>query len=244
MKAYGYRLDIAAGTSIRFEPGDTKTVNLVEIAGHKTIHGGNSVASGRVDMSRADDIIKKLQEGGFAHAPQENVGDMSSLEPFSMTREAYAGMFGPTTGDLVRLGNTELWIKVEKDMTSYGDEVKFGGGKTIREGMGQASDRKDEEVLDTVITNALIVDYTGIYKADIGIKHGKIVAIGKAGNPDVMNGVHENMVVGANTEAIAGEGQIVTAGGFDSHIHLNLSTTSIRIDLSGHYDLSRRRHWT
>ena len=101
-----------------------------------------------------------------------------------------------------------------------GDEVKFGGGKTIREGMGQASDRKDEEVLDTVITNALIVDYTGIYKADIGIKHGKIVAIGKAGNPDVMNGVHENMVVGANTEAIAGEGQIVTAGGFDSHIHL------------------------
>ena len=120
MKAYGYRLDIAAGTSIRFEPGDTKTVNLVEIAGHKTIHGGNSVASGRVDMSRADDIIKKLQEGGFAHAPQENVGDMSSLEPFSMTREAYAGMFGPTTGDLVRLGNTELWIKVEKDMTSYG----------------------------------------------------------------------------------------------------------------------------
>ena len=220
MRAYGYRLDIAAGTSIRFEPGDTKTVNLVEIAGHKTIHGGNSLASGRVDTSRADEIVMKLQEGGFAHAPQENVGDMSSLEPFSMTREAYAGMFGPTTGDLVRLGNTELWIKVEKDMTSYGDEVKFGGGKTIREGMGQASDRKDEEVLDTVITNALIVDYTGIYKADIGIKHGKIVAIGKAGNPDVMNGVHENMVVGACTEAIAGEGQIVTAGGFDSHIHL------------------------
>ena len=136
-----------------------------------------------------------------------------------MSREAYCGMFGPTKDDLVRLGATDLWIKVEKDLTIYGDECKFGGGKTLREGMGQASDRRDDEVLDTVITNALIVDWTGIYKADIGIKHGVIVGIGKAGNPDVMDGVHKNMIVGNGTDTIAGEGNIITAGGFDSHIH-------------------------
>ena len=129
-------------------------------------------------------------------------------------------MFGPTTGDRVRLGATDLWIRVEKDLTVYGDECKFGGGKTLREGMGQASNRSDAEVLDTVIVNALIVDYTGIYKADIGIKHGHIVAIGKAGNPDVMAGVTPNMVVGNGTDVIASEGSIVTAGGIDSHIHL------------------------
>ena len=145
---------------------------------------------------------------------------MSSIEPFSMTREAYAGMYGPTTGDKVRLGSTSLWIKVEKDLTHYGDECKFGGGKTLREGMGQASDRRDDEVLDTVITNALIIDYTGIYKADIGIKQQKIVGLGKAGNPDIMNGVHPKMIVGSCTEVIGAEGAIVTAGGFDSHIHL------------------------
>lgn len=137
-----------------------------------------------------------------------------------MTRADYANMFGPTTGDLVRLGMTNLWIKVEKDMTVYGEECKFGGGKTLREGMGQASDRKDSDVLDTVITNALIVDWSGIYKADIGIKNGIIAAIGKAGNPDVMDGVAPNMIVGNGTDVIAGEHSIITAGGFDSHIHL------------------------
>jgi urease len=217
IKAYGYRLDIAAGTSVRFEPGDTKTVQLVEIAGNKVIHGGNNLASGRVDLSRADAILKKLQEAGFAHVPQPDAD--SVLEPFSMSREAYCGMFGPTKDDLVRLGATDLWIRVEKDLTIYGDECKFGGGKTLREGMGQASDRRDDEILDTVITNALIVDWTGIYKADIGIKHGVIVGIGKAGNPDVMDGVHKNMIVGNGTDTIAGEGNIITAGGFDSHIH-------------------------
>ncbi len=129
-------------------------------------------------------------------------------------------MFGPTTGDLVRLGLTDLWIKVEKDLTVYGDECKFGGGKTLREGMGQASGRKDSEVLDTVITNALIVDWTGIYKADIGIKDGIITGIGKAGNPDVMEGVSEGMIVGSGTDVVAGEHSIITAGGMDSHIHL------------------------
>jgi urease subunit alpha len=125
-------------------------------------------------------------------------------------------MYGPTTGDRVRLGDTELWIKVEDDRTIYGDEVKFGGGKVIRDGMGQ-SQRVDAEVVDVVITNALILDHWGIIKADVGIKHGRIVGIGKAGNPDVQPGV--DIVVGPGTEVIAGEGQILTAGGVDSHIH-------------------------
>ena len=133
-----------------------------------------------------------------------------------ITRRAYAEMFGPTTGDRVRLADTELWLEVEKDYTTYGEEVKFGGGKVIRDGMGQ-SQRPAAEVADTVITNALIVDHWGIVKADIGIKHGRIQAIGKAGNPDVQPNV--TIVIGAATEIIAGEGAIVTAGGVDAHIH-------------------------
>jgi len=133
-----------------------------------------------------------------------------------INREAYANMFGPTTGDRIRLADTELWIEVEHDHTVYGDEVKFGGGKVIRDGMGQ-SQCLDAEVVDTVITNALILDHWGIVKADIGINEGKISAIGKAGNPDTQEGV--TIVVGPGTEVIAGEGQIVTAGAVDSHIH-------------------------
>jgi urease len=218
VKAYGYRLDLAAGTSVRFEPGDTKTVTLVEIGGRRFIHGGNSIASGKVDLSRADEIVKRLQEGGFGHVP-EPAGDGAHLDPFTMTRADYVGMFGPTTGDLVRLGSTDLWIKVEKDLTVYGDECVFGGGKTMREGLGQATGRSDFEALDTVITNALIVDWSGIYKADIGIKNGVITGIGKAGNPDVMEGVSPDMIVGSCTDVIAGEQKIITAGGSDTHIH-------------------------
>jgi len=133
-----------------------------------------------------------------------------------ISRTAYAEMYGPTTGDRVRLADTELWIEVEADRTVYGDEVKFGGGKVIRDGMGQ-SQAPTAEVVDVVITNALIVDHWGIVKADIGIKDGRISGIGKAGNPDVQPGV--DIVVGPGTEAIAGEGQIVTAGGIDAHIH-------------------------
>ena len=190
----------------------------MEIGGHKVIQGGNWIAPGHVDASRADEIVKRLQEGGFAHTPDPNAR-MSDVEPFTMTREAYCTMFGPTTGDVVRLGATDLWVKVEKDLTTYGDECSFGGGKTLREGMGQASGRPDAESLDTVLTNALIVDWSGIYKADIGIKDGVIVGIGKAGNPDVMEGVDPALVVGSCTDVIAAEGDIVTAGGFDSHIH-------------------------
>ena len=133
-----------------------------------------------------------------------------------MTRAAYAEMFGPTTGDRVRLGDTNLIIEVEKDYTRYGDEVKFGGGKVIRDGMGQ-SQRPAAEVMDCVITNALILDHWGIVKADVGIKDGRIAGIGKAGNPDTQAGV--DLVIGPGTEAIAGEGCILTAGGVDAHIH-------------------------
>ena len=133
-----------------------------------------------------------------------------------MDRTAYAEMFGPTVGDRVRLADTDLWIEVEKDFTIYGEEVKFGGGKVIRDGMGQ-SQRMHKDVVDTVITNALILDHWGIVKADIGLKGGYIAAIGKAGNPDIQPGV--NIVIGGATEVIAGEGMIVTPGGIDTHIH-------------------------
>jgi len=128
-------------------------------------------------------------------------------------------MFGPTTGDKVRLGDTGLILEVERDHTHYGDECKFGGGKVIREGMGQAAGVGAKDALDCVITNALVVDHTGIYKADIGLKDGLIAGLGKAGNPDVMAGVSRGMVIGVTTEVIAGEGLIVTAGGIDAHIH-------------------------
>ena len=139
---------------------------------------------------------------------------------YRISGEKYAMMYGPTTGDKVRLADTDLIIEVEKDYTTYGDEVKFGGGKTIRDGMGQSvkTCSRDGD-LDLVITNALILDYTGIIKADIGIKDGKIAGIGKAGNPGIMDGVTPGMTIGASTEALAGEGMIVTAGGIDSHIH-------------------------
>ncbi|WP_119306328.1 urease subunit alpha [Cohaesibacter haloalkalitolerans] len=136
---------------------------------------------------------------------------------YTISRAAYADMFGPTTGDKVRLADTELFIEVEKDFTTYGSEVKFGGGKVIRDGMGQSQVARADGAVDTVITNALIVDYTGIYKADIGLRDGVICGIGKAGNPDTQSGV--DIIIGPGTEAIAGEGKIITAGGMDAHIH-------------------------
>src|SRR6201993_536719 len=132
-------------------------------------------------------------------------------------RQAYADMFGPTTGDRVRLADTELVIEIEKDFTIYGEEVKFGGGKVIRDGMGQAQTTRARGAVDTVITNAVVLDHWGIVKADVGIKEGRIAAIGKAGNPDIQPGV--TIIVGPGTEVIAGEGKILTAGGFDTHIH-------------------------
>ncbi|MEM9733652.1 MAG: urease subunit alpha [Pseudomonadota bacterium] len=137
--------------------------------------------------------------------------------PATIARADYAAMYGPTTGDRVRLADTDLIIEVERDLTTYGEEVKFGGGKVIRDGMGQAQTTRSDGAVDTVITNALIVDHTGIYKADVGLKDGRIHKIGKAGNPDTQPGV--DIIVGPGTEAIAGEGRILTAGAFDSHIH-------------------------
>ncbi|KAL5503780.1 URE1 [Sanghuangporus vaninii] len=216
-KAYGKRLDIPAGTAVRFEPGDTKTVTLVSIAGHKIISGGNLLASGVVDFGRTDDIVAALVQKGFSHTPEPGALELSM--DTSVARETYVSMFGPTVGDRVRLGDTSLWIEVEKDLTVYGDEVKFGGGKSIREGMGQATNRRSSETLDLLITNCLIVDWSGIYKADIGIKNGYICGIGKAGNPDIMEGVSPDMVVGSGTEVVAGEKLIVTAGAIDVHVH-------------------------
>src|ERR1700760_2377947 len=135
----------------------------------------------------------------------------------TITRRAYAAMYGPTVGDRIRLADTDLIIEVEEDRTLYGEEVKFGGGKVIRDGMGQSQVTRAGGAVDTVITNALIVDHWGIVKADVGLKDGRIAAIGKAGNPDIQPNV--NIIIGPGTEAIAGEGKIVTAGGFDTHIH-------------------------
>jgi urease subunit alpha len=149
---------------------------------------------------------------------------------FKMSRKQYADMFGPTVGDAIRLADTDLFIEIEKDYTVYGDEVKFGGGKVIRDGMGQHPlATRAAGALDVVITNAIIVDYTGIYKADIGIRDGRIAGIGKSGNPLLMDGV--DMVIGASTEVIAGEGMFVTAGGIDAHIHF-ISPQQIETALS------------
>ncbi|KAH9945282.1 urease [Epithele typhae] len=225
-KAYGKRLDIAAGTAVRFEPGDTKTVTLCAIAGAKLITGGNRLATGVFDPARTDQIVTALVQKGFGHTPEPGALEVS--EDTDIGREAYVAMFGPTVGDRVKLGDTALWVVVERDMAVYGDEVKFGGGlqeltiktgKSIREGMGQATGRSAGEALDLVITNCLIIDWSGIYKADIGVKRGKIKALGKAGNPDVMSGVHPDLVIGSTTEVIAGEKLIVTAGAIDAHVH-------------------------
>src|SRR5215213_5195183 len=193
----GMRLDIAAGTAVRFEPGQSRTVRLTPYMGGRESHGFQAKVSGKL--------------GPIAKVGPSNEG------PTRISRSAYVHMFGPTTGDKVRLADTDLFIEVEYDHTTYGEEVKFGGGKVIRDGMGQSQRTRAQGAVDTVITNALILDHWGIVKADIGIKDGRIVAIGKAGNPDVQPGV--DIVIGPGTEVISCEGNIVTAGGIDSHIH-------------------------
>ncbi|KAJ1441134.1 urease [Ochromonadaceae sp. CCMP2298] len=225
--SYGMRLNVPAGTAVRFEPGEKKTISLVEIGGKKVIRGGNGICNGVVDRENPavlGEVMRRLAAEGFLH---EDAGaevsaanrSRTTYGGLSISRELYLHMYGPTVGDVVRLADTELYIRVERDYTVLGDECKFGGGKVLREGMGQATGLPASAQLDTVITNALIVDVTGIYKADIGIKDGRISGIGKAGNPDVMDGVTPGMVCGVNTEAIAGEGMIISAGGFDSHVH-------------------------
>ena len=200
----GYRLNIASGTAVRFEPSQARSVELVEYAGSKTIFGFRG------------EIMGPLAESHSNTFGNEQIKDYASDHEASMDRESYAQMFGPTTGDQVRLANTDIWIQVENDLATYGDEVKFGGGKVIRDGMGQSQVTREHSV-DLVITNALILDYWGIVKADVGVKDGRIYKVGKAGNPDIQDDVTIN--IGPGTEVIAGEGSILTAGGIDAHIH-------------------------
>ncbi|KAG2107262.1 urease [Suillus discolor] len=219
VKANGMFLDIPAGTAVRFEPGDSKTVLLCAIAGKKAVTGGNLIFTRLKDTLKKDSHIDKcLLLGSFRHCPDP--GALEVHEDTTIGREEYISMYGPTVGDRIRLGDTSLWVEIESDAAYYGDEVKFGGGKCTREGMGQITSRGYlEGNLDLVITNAVIIDWTGIYKADIGVKAGKIVGIGKAGNPDVMTSVTDNMRIGSSTEVIAGEKLIVTAGTIDAHVH-------------------------
>ncbi|MBH0087226.1 urease subunit alpha [Psychrobacter sp. SCQQ22] len=222
----GYRLNIIPGTAVRFEPGQSREVELVAYAGKQEVYG----FAGRVMGAASSDTASDNRD-------TENPPVTSQKK---VSRHIYAEHFGPTTGDKVRLADTELWLQVEADLTSQlstdndqvavleggaraskpieikGEEVKFGGGKVIRDGMGQGQ-LLGADVADTVITNALVMDYTGIYKADIGIKDGRISGIGKAGNPDIQPAI--DIAIGGATEIISGEGKILTAGGVDSHIH-------------------------
>ncbi|KAK4841922.1 hypothetical protein QYF36_012647 [Acer negundo] len=223
-KALGMRLNIAAGTATRFEPGETKIVKLVSIGGKKVIRGGSGIVDSPVNNAKCTEAMEAVTMRGFGNKEEPNASEGVTGEDSSLTtiisREAYANMYGPTTGDKIQLGDTDLFAEIEEDFAVYGDECVFGGGKVIRDGMGQASGYPPADTLDTVITNAVIIDYTGIFKADIGIKGGLIIALGKAGNPDTMDNELPNMmIIGANTEVIAGEGRIVTAGAIDCHVH-------------------------
>jgi len=216
--SYGMRLNVPAGSSVRFEPGDAKTITLVEIAGNMRVVSGNKLVNGVASDARLDETMARVIERGFGHSP--SASPPPAGRPYVMSRSEYGAMFGPTTGDRIKLGDTGLVAQVEADHTVYGDECKFGGGKVLREGMGQATGVGAGEALDLLVTNALIIDASvGIIKADIGIKGNRIVGIGKAGNPDVMSGVTPGMVAGVTTEVLAGEKMIVTAGALDTHVH-------------------------
>lgn len=213
-KSLGFHLNISAGTSIRFEPGESKHVQLVEFGGTKTIYGFSGMVSGNLDEKR-NDAIKKLHENGFKNSLEDTTEEQGSLE---IPRNRYVELFGPSKGDKVRLADTDLILEVEEDLIKHGDELVFGGGKSARDGLGQASGVLRDQSADLVITNAVIVDAKlGIIKADIGIKDGKILGVGNAGNPDVMDDV--DIIVSSNTEIISGEHTICTAGTIDSHIH-------------------------
>ncbi|GAU94158.1 hypothetical protein RvY_05983 [Ramazzottius varieornatus] len=217
------RLDIPAGTAIRFEPGGQRRVPLTEIGGTQIIRGGNGMCDGPVEKENVHRVLRKLKKHGFRHLAQ---AEEYAVKAATMPRELYAASSGPTVGDKIRLGDIGLLIEVEKDLGAYADGCMFGSGKVIRDGMGQAVGvvgvkKKDEpSTLDTVIINALVFDaVTGIVKCDIGIKDGYIVGLGKAGNPDAMEGVSEHLIVGCGTEVISAGGQIVTAGALDCHVH-------------------------
>ena len=213
-KSLGFHLNIPSGTSIRFEPGESKRVEVVEFGGTKTIFGFSGLVSGDLN-SKKQDAIKKINENGFKNISEDVKEGSNSLE---IQRNRYVELFGPTVGDRVRLADTDLIIEIEKDLIKYGDELVFGGGKSARDGLGQASGVLRENSADLVITNAMIIDpVLGIIKADIGIKDGKIIGVGNAGNPNVMDDI--DITVSSNTEIISGEHTICTPGTIDSHIH-------------------------
>ncbi|KAH8092094.1 urease [Aureococcus anophagefferens] len=215
-EAYGRRLNVPSGASVRFEPGERKVVSLVDIAGGRVVTSGNLLTDGPATADREAEVMARVVARGFGH---EDAGSAPGA-PLALERAHYAELYGPTVGDVVRLGDTDLTVRVERDHTAYGDECKFGGGKSLREGMGQQTGCAAADALDVVITNALVVDAVlGVVKCDIGIKGNRIVGIGKAGNPDVMDGVTPGMTVGVTTEAIAGEKLLATAGGVDTHVH-------------------------
>jgi urease alpha subunit len=202
-KAHGMRLNLPAGTAVRFEPGEIKDVRLIPLAGQRIVYGGRGLVNGPLATP-----VPPMPSGSVP----------ASLK---LSRAAYAGHYGPTTGDRIRLADTELVVEIEKDYAVYGEEVVFGGGKVIRDGQGQSPLRGPGEPphLDLVITNAVILDYWGVVKGDIGVREGRIVAIGKAGNPLIQPGVDPRLVIGPGTEVISAEGLICTAGGIDTHIH-------------------------
>ncbi|KAL0357790.1 UNVERIFIED_CONTAM: Urease [Sesamum calycinum] len=203
--------------------GIQKVLHSLELEVNKSLGEAIILLMDRWMMPISQTVMKAVHEGGYGFSEEANareyVVEENSSFSYSMTHESYANMYGPTIGDKIRLGDTDLLAEIERDFAIYGDECVFGGGKVLRDGMGQACGYESCVCLDTVITNAVIIDYTGIFKADIGIKDGYITSLGKAGNPDVMNEVSHKMIIGVNTEVIAGEGMIVTAGAIDCHVH-------------------------
>ena len=210
--ALGHRLNIPSGTAIRFEPGESKRITLVPMGGIQNIVSGNRLHNGICSPERIPEMMENVVTGQFQHVVESSP---SKGAAYVMSRQSYMDMYGPTVGDMIRLGDTGLHVRIEQDYNHelYGEECKFGGGKTIREGMGQSTSCLSSEALDTVITNCTIIDAKlGIVKADIGIKHAMIVGIGKAGNPDVQSNITPNMIIGNSTDVIGGEKLIVTAG--------------------------------
>ncbi|NJM07799.1 urease subunit alpha [Candidatus Gracilibacteria bacterium] len=209
----GMRLNIPAGTATRFEPGDTREVELVCFGGARRAIGFNNLVDGSTNTSDGQRrALLNARNAGFSNEE----GSMAAIP-----RRTYAALYGPTTGDRVRLADTNLRLQIERDLTTPGDEAVFGGGKTIRDGMAQSALPRSAGALDLVITNVIVLDAVlGVLKADIGVRDGRIVGVGKAGNPDTMDGVSRQLVIGPGTEVINGAHLIATAGIIDSHIHM------------------------
>jgi urease subunit alpha len=220
-KAYGMRLALPAGTAVRFEPGEVKEVHLVPFAGARVVHGFNGLVGGPLDDAATRQAsLDRLRQAGFAR-PGFVPATPAAAPAVRLSREAYGRLYGPTAGDRIRLADTDLLIEIEKDHAVLGEEVVFGGGKVIREGQGQAPLREPGAAphLDLVITNVVVLDWWGIVKGDVGVRDGRVVGVGKAGNPFVQEGVDPALVIGPGTEVVSGEGLICTAGGIDTHIH-------------------------